>query len=231
MVYLNTHTQDLDFESALARVSSQRRAAALRYLRDGDRRLSLAVYLLLQEALEKEYGITGAPDFAFGEYGKPFLRDYPNIHFNLSHCPGAALCVVADSPVGCDVERVPVSLDMDLCRQVCCESELAGILASPSPAAAFTALWTRKEALLKYTGEGIAGVGAVGAGGGGGVGSVGGGAGGGAGGVSGCGGEGVAGTLRRLLFSPLAREVVFETVSLPSDNCVYTVCRGANMAG
>ena len=134
---------------------------------------------------------------------------------------------------------------MALCRQVCCESELAGILASPSPAEAFTALWTRKEALLKYTGEGIAGVGsggavgaigAVGSGGGGGVGSVGGGAagfdgaGGAAGGVSGCGGEGVAGTLRRLLFSPLAREVVFETVSLPSDGCIYTVCRGANMA-
>lgn len=156
MVYLNTHTEDLDMVSALSRVSDQRRRAALRYLRDSDRRLSLAVYLLLQEALEKEYGITGAPRFAFGPHGKPFLPDHPHIHFNLSHCPGVALCVVGDAPVGCDVERVPERLDMDLCRHVCHESELAAILHAPSPTLAFASLWTRKEALLKYTGEGLA---------------------------------------------------------------------------
>ncbi len=155
MLYLNTHIQDLDVERALAQVSPQRRREALRYVKECDRRLSLAVYLLLQEALEKEYGITGAPRFGFGPAGKPFLEDYPHIHFNLSHCPGAALCVVSDEPVGCDIECVPETLDMDLCRHVCHESELDVILNSPSPEVAFATLWTRKEALLKYTGEGL----------------------------------------------------------------------------
>lgn len=155
MIYLNTHTEDLEIEAALAKVSVQRREYALKYVRDCDRRLSLAVYLLLMEALGKEYGIMEPPVFDFCPHGKPFLKDYPHIHFNLSHCPGAALCVVADSPVGCDVEAVPPSLDMDLCRYVCSDEELASVLSAPNPQIAFTCLWTQKEAWLKYTGEGL----------------------------------------------------------------------------
>ena len=155
MLYLNSHTERLDVARALERVSAQRRAVALRYLRESDRQLSLAAYLLLQEALEKEYGITRPPEFSFGPHGKPFLRDYPHIHFNLSHCPGAALCVVGDAPVGCDIETVPQRLDLDLCRYCYSQEELDAILRAEHPQQAFCTLWTRKEAFLKYTGEGL----------------------------------------------------------------------------
>lgn len=155
MISLNTHPQQLDTAQALAQVSAQRRAAALRYIRECDCQLSLAAYLLLQEALEKDYGITEPPEFAFGPHGKPFLRDYPHIHFNLSHCPGAALCVVSDAPVGCDIERVQDVLDPDLCRHCCSPQEQEAILRASNPPLAFYALWTRKEAFLKYTGEGL----------------------------------------------------------------------------
>lgn len=155
MVYLNTHIDELDLEVALAEVSLQRREAALRYVREQDRRQSLAAYLLLMQAMEQEYGIKDAPEFEFGPHGKPWMPAYPHIHFNLSHCPGAALCVVGDTAVGCDVESVAPSLDEDMCRRVCCEEEIAAVLSDPHPALAFTRLWTRKEAYLKYTGEGL----------------------------------------------------------------------------
>ena len=155
MVYLNAHPEVLDINAALRRVSPQRREAALRYVREIDRKLSLAAFLLLQEALEKEYGITQPPELSFGPHGKPFLRDYPYIHFNLSHCSRAALCVVSDVPVGCDVETVQKTLDMDLCNHCCSPLELQEILSSTHPEQAFCALWTRKEAFLKWTGEGL----------------------------------------------------------------------------
>lgn len=155
MVYLNLHTEELDIGRALDKVSAGRRETALRYVRESDRRLSLAVYLLLQEALEKEYGITAAPQFGFAPHGKPFLKDYPHIHFNLSHCRGAALCVVSDSPVGCDIENVPDIPDMDICRQCFNDEETERIMQAPDPAFAFISLWTRKEAFLKMTGEGL----------------------------------------------------------------------------
>lgn len=155
MEYLNTHPEELDISRALAKVSAQRGALALRYLREEDRKLSLAAYLLLQLALEKEYGITEPQDFAFGPGGKPYLKAYPGIHFNLSHCPAAALCVVDSIPVGCDIETVENKIDTNLYRRVCSPQELQAILKAPHPPLAFTTLWTRKEAFLKLRGEGI----------------------------------------------------------------------------
>ncbi len=155
MIYLNDHIEEIDVEQALSVVSEQRRQYALHYRQQQDRRLSLAVYLLLCKALKTEYGITKPPEFTFGPHGKPTLRDHPDIHFNLSHCPRAALCVVSDQPVGCDIECVPAELDMDLCRYCCTDEETAAILASDNPTLAFTELWTKKEAYMKLTGEGL----------------------------------------------------------------------------
>lgn len=155
MLYINTHPADLDIDKALARVSAQRRRHAMQFVKEHDRKLSLAAYLLLLEALEKEYGITEAPEFSFGPHRKPFLKDYPHIHFNLSHCSAAVLCVVSDRPVGCDIETVESPLDMDLCRYCCSPAEIDAILKAPSPPLAFYGLWTRKEAFLKLSGEGL----------------------------------------------------------------------------
>ena len=139
MIYLKEHPEELSIALALNQVGPQRREAALRYMREIDRKLSLAAFLL-----------------AFGPHGKPFLRDYPGIHFNLSHCARAVLCVISDAPVGCDVEAVVSPLDMDLVRHCCSPEEQAAILASERPELAFYGLWTRKEAFLKWTGEGLA---------------------------------------------------------------------------
>ena len=155
MVYLNDDIDSIDVGSALRVVSPQRREKALRYRQLRDQKLSLAVYLLLAEGLAKEYGIHDPPEFAFGPHGKPRLANHPRIHFNLSHCREAALCVIADTPVGCDIESVPETLDPDLCRRCFNPAELALITASARPPLAFTRLWTQKEAYLKLTGEGL----------------------------------------------------------------------------
>ena len=91
MIYLNEHIAEIDPAEALQKVSRQRAEHALRYRHLADRQLSLAVFLLLMEGLEKEYGLTEAPELAFGPSGKPYLAGHPDIHFNLSHCPRAAL--------------------------------------------------------------------------------------------------------------------------------------------
>ena len=155
MVYLNDDIDSIDVGSALRAVSPQRREKALRYRQLRDQKLSLAVYLLLAEGLAKEYGIHDPPEFAFGPHGKPRLANHPGIHFNLSHCREAALCVIADTPVGCDIESVPGTLDIDLCHRCFNPSEVALITASDRPPLAFARLWTRKESYLKLTGEGL----------------------------------------------------------------------------
>jgi len=86
---------------------------------------------------------------AYGPYGKPYLQDYPNAHFNISHS-------VVDRPVGIDVQVIGAYRPM-LLSGVCSEEELATIGASDDPIAEFTKLWTQKEAYLRMMGCGITG--------------------------------------------------------------------------
>ena len=45
------------------------------------------------------------PVFA-NAYGKPFLINAVEIHYNISHSGSYAACVVADLPVGIDIEQI-----------------------------------------------------------------------------------------------------------------------------
>ncbi len=154
MVYLNEHTENLDIEKALAMVSPQRREHALKFAHESGRRLSLAVYLLLMEGLQKEYGIAEAPEFDYLEGGKPVIKGHPEIHFSFSHSGNVALCAIDSRPVGADVETTR-KVTPALIAYTMNEEEQATIASAPESLSAFLALWTKKEAALKLTGEGI----------------------------------------------------------------------------
>ena len=154
MIYLNDHTELLDIEDALAKVSVQRREHALKFAHESGRRLSLAVYQLLMEGLEKEYGIKEAPVFEYLEGGKPVIKGHPEIYFNFSHSGNVALCAIDSQPVGADVETHR-KITPSLIAYTMNEEEQALIASAPESLTAFLALWTKKEAVLKLTGEGI----------------------------------------------------------------------------
>ena len=120
-----------------------------------DKMQNAQAYLLLCKGLREQYGIVGQPVFGYGENGKPFLTDYPQIHFNLSHCPKGVICAIGENPVGCDIEAIPDSLDPDLLETCFSSSEQDEILQSANPQIEFARLWTRKEALLKLHGIGL----------------------------------------------------------------------------
>ena len=40
------------------------------------------------------------------EHGKPSLKDYPEIHYNMSHADGITACMLSDSECGIDCENV-----------------------------------------------------------------------------------------------------------------------------
>ena len=154
MIYLNDDITGFDFEAALPLLSDQRREQALKFKHELGRNTCAAAYLLLCEGLRTEYGITEEPVFEYGEHGKPFIIGHPDIHFNLSHCREAAICVIADRPVGVDIESIREYKDT-LAHYTMNDEELARITQSPDPAREFIRFWTMKEAVLKLSGEGI----------------------------------------------------------------------------
>lgn len=108
-----------------------------------DKNLSLAVGILLQVAL-KEEGIENC-QIEIGQFGKPSLINNKNLFFNLSHSEEMAMCVIATSPVGCDIERIK-KCTPDISRIVLSEGEKMDN---------FYQIWTAKESYLKMTGEGL----------------------------------------------------------------------------
>jgi 4'-phosphopantetheinyl transferase len=154
MLYINDHIDEIDLEQVAAELSDQRREQMMRYRQELGRRLCAAAYLLLREGLRREYGIEEPPVFEYGEHGKPSIVGHPEIHFNMSHCRAAAVCVLADHPVGVDVEEIKHH-DDTLMRYVLNDAELERVKNAEAPDVVFTELWTQKESLAKMRGTGI----------------------------------------------------------------------------
>ena len=154
MVYIDEHIEEFDLQAALGEISEQRREQALRFKHERGQRTCVLAYLLLKMALRREYGITEKPVFEYGEHGKPMLSGYPHIHFNMSHCREAAICVVSDRPVGVDIESIREYKE-SLARYTMNDAEMERILNADRPDVEFIRLWTMKEAVLKLSGHGI----------------------------------------------------------------------------
>lgn len=153
-LFISNDIQGFDLQEALQQISAERREKALKFKFEQGQRECVLAYLLLKGGLKEVYGIDENPEIVEQEGGKPLLKDHPEIHFNLSHCKTAVACVLGDEPVGVDVERIR-KYDAQLARYTMNEQELQEIEASTDRARAFIRLWTKKEALLKLTGEGI----------------------------------------------------------------------------
>ena len=153
-IYIDENINDFDLDEAMTLLSEQRREQVARYKLEGPRRQAVAAYLLLRKALREMYGIHDAPVFEYDANGKPSILGHPEIFFNLSHCRKDVACVVADSPVGIDVEETCRFSD-SIARYTLDDEEYESVVKVDNPSQAFIRLWTMKEALLKYTGEGL----------------------------------------------------------------------------
>lgn len=147
---------DAELEAAMAEIPAWRRAKALAIKPRLARVLCVEAFRLLMRALSEDYGIAYIPEFAYGEHGKPWLREYPHVHFNLSHCRSAAMCVVSgEGPVGCDIEAAGRRFSDALLDTRFSPEEAARVRAAADQRREFATLWTKKEAVCKFTGRGI----------------------------------------------------------------------------
>lgn len=142
-----------DVRNVLAELPEWRLQKAMSYRFDIDRFLCAESFLMLEGMLGECFGLTGVPAFSFGKHSKPFLKEYPGIHFNISHCRKGIACAVSDRPVGIDIETV--LYDAALAEMTLSAEEKAEVEISDEPGVRFTELWTRKESFLKLTGEGV----------------------------------------------------------------------------
>jgi len=141
-------------------LSVQERARAQRFLVDRPRTAFVltrgTLRTLLGRYLGREPETIG---FRYEAQGKPFLDGERNLSFNVSHTDGLALIgIVRGRRIGVDVERTNRKTEVEkLAERFFSESERRDLrrLRGNELRAAFFRVWTRKEAYIKATGEGL----------------------------------------------------------------------------
>lgn len=115
---------------------------------------------LLRRALRERYGIGCGegrmPELVEGAHGKPYLKEYPQIHFNISHCMGLAVLAIGDCTVGIDAECVRPYRE-PLLKRVLSDAELRQMkeAGESEREELFFRFWTLKESYVKAVGCGI----------------------------------------------------------------------------
>lgn len=149
---------DLIYSQMLGQLSPQRIEKAERYKGINDKKQCAAVYLLLRYALMTEYGMTAEQskiDFDYIGNGKPVLREYQDIHFNMSHCIYGVACAVSCHEVGIDIQDIRPYHRAVLDR-IATIDEKQTVLTAEAPDRAFCRLWSKKECISKLNGRGLA---------------------------------------------------------------------------
>ena len=97
--------------------------------------------------------------FRYGSKGKPALLSPGGLQFNVSHSGGVALfAFTMDCEIGVDVEGIRPMPDMEgIAQRFFCAEETAELISLPlgQRDQGFFHCWTRKEAYIKATGEGL----------------------------------------------------------------------------
>lgn len=116
----------------------------------------LGAWLLLMHGL-KEIGICEKDiSLSYGSVGKPFLKDYPEVFFNLSHSGNHVFCAISNREVGCDVERIRPA-DLKVANRFFSPAECRTIENAPEEDrnTIFSRIWTLKESFIKNVGQGL----------------------------------------------------------------------------
>lgn len=131
-----------------SKASVERKKQADRYLRREDKLRCVAADVLLRTVL-------GTKDFQIqkNESGKPYVKDYENFRYNLSHSGRYVVIAWGETEVGVDVQQHCTDLDMPAVAERCFTSDEQEYIGQSIQR--FYDTWTGKESYLKYTGEGL----------------------------------------------------------------------------
>ncbi len=157
MIYITEHPDRLDgscLERSQELLSLQRMEHIRQYALESDRINGTVAYLLLRYGLEREYGIREKPVFEYRQRGKPYLKGYEHICFNISHCKNAVVCILSDKNTAVDIMDIR-KISRGVIRHTCTEEEKKLLSSGRQPDRDFIKIWTRKECCSKFDGRGL----------------------------------------------------------------------------
>lgn len=148
------------FCACLNKIETKRKEKILRISGEEEKGRSLAAGCLLHYGLCRELDLSPADTKAFlidyGAEGKPFLMEYPEIHFNLSHSGEYVCCAFAREPIGADIQKI-TAVKKGIAERFFTEEDNKRLLKcrDGEREELFFRMWSIKESYIKLTGKGI----------------------------------------------------------------------------
>ncbi len=148
------------FQFYLNLMEKERREKILKSQDSAGKMRSLTAGVLLRHALCEELLLSFDEGKVFSvgyqKGGKPFLTDYPEVHFNVSHSGDYVCCAVGDKPVGIDIQRhTPVREGIAKRFFTLQDNRQLLLCDAGQREKLFFRMWSIKESYIKLTGKGI----------------------------------------------------------------------------
>ena len=142
-------------ESVLPYLPEDKIERLRRYIHREDYLRSLTGEFLIRNIISHQLNID-YPNIALtkNEYGKPFIEDYPDFHFNISHSGNWVVCAISNMPVGIDIELMK-PIDYSLAEHFFYPREYERLVNAENKSDCFYDIWTLKESFIKAVGTGL----------------------------------------------------------------------------
>ena len=141
----------------LNEVSEKRRLKISQYKFKDDAKRSLFAGILVKYIIRCKFNLKkNEVNISYNEYGKSYIVDRPECHYNLSHSGDWVICGCSNHEIGVDIEKVK-QIDFSIAKRFFTHSEYAYLQKKDKQQQmnAFFDLWTLKESYIKYKGKGL----------------------------------------------------------------------------
>jgi 4'-phosphopantetheinyl transferase len=130
-----------------------------KYINTKDKVRALIGEILIRTIILESFNVDNKHiSFNKNQYGKPYLEEYPNFSFNISHSGDYVLCAIDGKPIGVDVEEIkPIDYE-GIVKSFFTEKESEYIVSKELKFSLnrFYEIWTLKESYIKCCGQGLA---------------------------------------------------------------------------
>ena len=156
-VRLPDHIEEEHFNNLIERLPEDKQVSAKRFVRTQDALRMLTGEMLTRSAINKSTKIPiGEMVFASNKYGKPYVENVKDVHFNISHSGEWVVCGVDAEPIGIDIQIIK-SIKLKIAERFFSQDEYSDIVAKDENERTdyFYDLWTLKESYIKAVGRGL----------------------------------------------------------------------------
>lgn len=148
---------DATFNNLMSLLDINKQERIRNFLHHEDAIRTLLAEVLIRKIICDDLNIINK-DIAFGknEYGKPFLKNVNDFHFNISHSENWVVCATSRYEVGIDIEYVK-PIDFEIAKRYFSKDEYRDLMIRKfdQRLSFFYDLWTLKESYIKAVGKGL----------------------------------------------------------------------------